>query len=115
MRFRTSGDQVGQLGHLVEVAGRGEARQAERIEGVAGQQLQVLVLRVESLGGRVVEEIALAYGVDRLQLRIERLVDVVDVAHSSESASFAASMVRSTCSSVCASDGNQASNWDAGG
>src|SRR4051794_37142028 len=42
-------------------------------------------------------------------------LDLWKRAHSSESAAFAAAMVCSTCSSVCASDGNQASNCEAGG
>src|SRR5207248_7525129 len=113
--LRTSRDQVGETRDLGQVAGRGQTGQAERVEGVAGQQLQVVVVGLEPAARFVVEEVALVHGIARAERRIERRVDLVELRHSSENACFAASRVRSTCSSVCASDGNQASNWDGGG
>src|SRR5436305_3598305 len=49
------------------------------------------------------------------QCLIRGAAQLAQRAHSSANASRAASTVRSTWASSCASEGNQASNWDGGG
>src|SRR3954471_7664628 len=61
--LRAERDDVGELGDRVEVAQRGEPREAERVEVVAGEQHQVAVVLAQQAPGGVVQEIALA---DRL-------------------------------------------------
>src|SRR4051794_36940281 len=130
VREGTEGYQVGELGHRLQVAGGGELLQAQRVEGVAGQQAGVLVHALEGTRLLIVEEIALvdrlehegalaveavAVGaVDRVRAQggVERRDDLRQSAH--DRAFRAASSVRSTCSSVCASEGNQASYCDGG-
>src|SRR3954452_7649892 len=54
-------DDVGELCHRLEVAERGEAREAERVEVVAGEQDEVGIVVAEEAPGAVVEKVALTY------------------------------------------------------
>ena len=63
MRLGGARDHVGQHGHGFDVAERGQPRQAERVEAIAGQQRQVGVVGAHDAPLAVVLEIALA---DRL-------------------------------------------------
>src|SRR3954451_7157103 len=103
----------------------GKAFQADGVERVARQQPQVRVhLPREAARLAVVHEEALVYGLERecavacelrefrggfARERPQRLVyDSAEAAHALN-AFRAASIVRSTCSGVCAREGNQAS------
>lgn len=132
-------DEVGEHDHGLDVAALGDAAEAEGVERVAREQAQVGVHAGEGARLAVVEQVALVDRLDREQaigiaddareaigarigervLRergIERRGQVEQRAQrtTSRSASAAAASVRSTCSSVCASEGNHASNWDGG-
>ena len=62
-----SGDQVGQLGHRLQVARLGQPREAQRVERVAGQQAQVAVHAREGARLAVVQEVALVDGLEHEQ------------------------------------------------
>src|SRR5262249_40914495 len=123
MREGTERYQVSELGHRLQVSGGCELLQSQRVEGVARQEAGVLVHALEGARLLVVEEIALvdslehegALALEAVAVRaVDRVLaqggvqcrhDLREGAHPSTLR--AASSVRSTCSSVCASDGNQ--------
>src|SRR4051812_22229434 len=142
VRLRTEGDDVGQLDHRVEVAEGREALQPERVEAVPGQQRQVGILRARDAARGVVLEVALADGLDDQRVALargvavrlggaarrhdglgqqpallaQRLREALQGTHAtSAKAAAAASTVWAMWSDVCASEGNHASNCDAGG
>src|SRR3954453_18343052 len=61
--LRAERDDVGQLGHRVEVAEGGQAREAERVEVVAREQEEVAVVVAQEAPRAVVQKVALT---DRL-------------------------------------------------
>ena len=136
VRSRTQRDEVGQRGDRVEVAERGQALEAERVEPVAGQEGQIGVLAGQHARVAEVQELALA---DRLEQETDLLAragrqrlarglgpqrvgeqaalgaqlggqGAQRVAHGiSANAAAAASSVRSTCSGPCTVETNHAS------
>ena len=187
VRLGREPDDVGELGDRGQVADRGEAREAERVHAVAGEQGEVGVVDAQRARGAVVQAVALVDGRDRdldvvavggdaraaggdQRVRVAALLGrrdsgralapssataalgprraaprrcptparrraagrpcsswrarphgVAQACHRarhapiSVNAAVAAATVRATCSGVCASDGNHASNCDAGG
>ena len=137
-------DQVGELVDRLEVAGAGDSLEPQRVEGVSGEEAQVVVHAGECARLAVVEEVGLADRGERERAVAVRDFEVESVvarrlarvgpqalvdrghdigqrapvrvrAHSVAKASRAASTVRATCSSLWASEGNHASNWEGGG
>ena len=164
MDLRREADQVGELPDRIEVAPRGEALEAERIEVVPGQQTQVRVGTVDQPRRLVVQQVALSDRLDQERVLARRVrgagpggdegaerrlliasrtygemtfspsrssdaralrgvviaaMPMIEISagqlKASSKAPPAASIVRSIDSSSWASEGNQASNWEAGG
>ena len=70
VRLRAQRDHVGQLGHRVEVAERGEPLEAERVEPIPGQQREVRIVGPDDAPGRVVLQVALADRLDEQRVAL---------------------------------------------